>query len=328
MAGNTVNGGGDGARSGAQTLLLLAVPLVPRILRALADGPAQRVQLLHKTGFPAQTTLRAQLTRLHRLGAMKKTRRNLFPGTLEYELTATGHDLRAVAEMLERWLEQRALTLESSAAKVAIKALAQGWSTAMLGALAVRPLSLTELSRTIVSLSYPSLERRLTALRLAGLVKAQAGDARSRPYEVTEWAREGIGPIAAATRWERRHLPQPTAPFARLEVEAFFVLSVPLLTANPKASGSCRLAMELSSDGERRLAGVVARIERGKVVECTPGLQGGVDAWAGGSATAWLEAIVGGDLGGIERGGDAQLVGGAIRALHRRLCAPPLQTRI
>ncbi len=50
----------------------------------------------------------------------------------------------------------------------------------MLRALAAGSLSLTELDRLIGALSYPSLERRLVAMRLAGLVGARA-DAAEAP---------------------------------------------------------------------------------------------------------------------------------------------------
>ena len=43
----------------------------------------------------------------------------------------------------------------------------------MMRALAARPMSLTELDSGITELSYPALERRLSSMRIAGLVEAQ-----------------------------------------------------------------------------------------------------------------------------------------------------------
>lgn len=44
MTGNTVNGSENGARSGAQTLVLLSTPLNVPILRALARGRTAQVE--------------------------------------------------------------------------------------------------------------------------------------------------------------------------------------------------------------------------------------------------------------------------------------------
>jgi DNA-binding HxlR family transcriptional regulator len=322
LAANRVNGSGNGARSGARTLLLLAAPLNVAILHALAEGPKQQIELRHETGAPAQTTLRAQLKRLDEVGALEKHRRNRFPGVLEYELSPAGRELRFVADTLERWLgraPEGPLELGGSAAKAAIKALAEGWSTTMLRALAANPLSLTELDRVIASLSYPSLERRLAALRLARQVEAQPSNGHGTPYAVTRWAREGIGPLLAATRWERRHMPRSMPRVARIDAEAVFLLAAPLLSLPEDLSGSCRMAMELPGKNGRRLAGVVIEIEKGRSETCTSRLQGTPDAWALGSASAWLDAVVHADTDSIEPGGDGRLVRILLECLHRSL---------
>jgi len=173
----TVNGSENGARSGAQTLVLLANPIVVAVLQALSEGSKPQSELRQVAGSPAQTTLRAQLRGLEEIHTVEGRRQNSFPGVREYELTATGRELVAVLSVLERWLAaapEDPLPLGSTAAKAAIKALAEGWSTRMLRALAAGPLSLTELDRVIATLSYPSLERRLTAMRLVSLVEARS----------------------------------------------------------------------------------------------------------------------------------------------------------
>lgn len=330
MAADTVNGSGNGARSGAQTLVLLAAPLNVLILRALAEGAKRQVELRKEAGSPAQTTLRAQLKRLQEADAIETHRRNRFPGVLEYELTVAGRDLLFVADTLECWLGQAPdgpLSLGGNAAKAAIKALAEGWSTTMLRALAAGPLSLTELDRVIGALTYPSLERRLAAMRLAGHVEARSSNGRGTPYALTAWARQGIAPLAVAARWERRHMPRDTAPIGRVDVEAAFLLSVPLLSLANDVSGSCRMAVEIAGGKERRLAGVLVRIENGQVESCTSRLQGTPDAWALGSVAAWLEAMIEADMDRIEPGGDGRLARALLDSLHRTLFGAEQQTR-
>lgn len=320
-----VNGSGNGARSGAQTLILLAAPLNALILQALAEGPKQQTELRQETGLPAQTTLRAELKRLTGIGAVKKHRRNRFPGVLEYELIASGKELLIVADALQRWLTMApdgSLPLGGNAAKAATKALAEGWSTTMLRVLAAGPLSLTELDRVIGSLSYPSLERRLSALRVANLVESQAGNGRGTPYAVTAWLRHGVAPLAAAARWERRHQAQANSPIGRLDVETAMLLAMPLLRLPTELSGRCRLGAELEN-GKSSLAGTMVEIHEGQIASCTTKLQGSPDAWALGSVSAWLGALLDDDLDALELGGDGQLARALIERLHKTLFKVP-----
>jgi DNA-binding HxlR family transcriptional regulator len=312
-------------RSGAHTLLMLAAPLNVQVLRALTGGAKQQAELRRETGYPAQTTLRAQLKRLAEIGAIEKRRRNRFPGVLEYDSTPAGRDLLFVAEVLERWLEQAPdgpRPLEGSAAKAAVKALADGWSTTMLRALAARPFSLTELDGMIGSLSYPALERRLAALRLADLAAAQPAKGRGRPYGVTEWLRQGVGPIAAAVRWERRHMPHEAAPLARLDVEASFLLAVPLVCLPAEQSGTCQMAIEVPNGGRRRLAGVTIEVTQGAITSCITKLRTSTVAWALGSPSAWLDALIERDVDRLELGGNRHLAVALLGGLNAALFSP------
>lgn len=317
-------------RSGAQTLVLLAAPLNVLILRTLEDGPKKQTDLRQQVGSPAQTTLRSQLKRLVEIGAIETQRRNRFPGVLEYELTPAGRDLLQVATIVERWLggaPDGPLPIDHSAAKAAIKALAGAWSTAMLRAIAARPLSLTELDGVISSLSYPSLERRLAAMRLAGLVEARPSSGRGTPYATTEWLRRGVAPLAAAARWERRSLPEVTAQLGPLEAETAFLLAMPLVRLPAGLSGSCRLAVELGGRGRRRLSGVLVDVHGDDPVECTTNLEGHADAWALGSTAAWLAALVEHDTAALELGGDCSLGRSLVESLHDSLFGTPVQIR-
>jgi DNA-binding HxlR family transcriptional regulator len=325
-----VNGSGNGARSGAQTLMLLAAPLELTLLRALTAGPKRQAELQRDTGSPAQTTLRAQLKRLVEIGAVEKHRRNRFPGVLEYELTASGGELHFVAEVLERWLERAPhgpLQLGGNAAKAAVKALADGWSTTILRALAAGPLSLTQLDGVIAAFSYPALERRLAAMRLANQIEAQPSNGRGTPYAVTRWLRHGLAPLSAASRWEARHRREESAPIRRLDTETAFLLTVPLLRPAADLSGSCRLAAEVPDGGQRRLAGVIAEVRNGAIVSCTTNLQGHTDAWALGTPGAWLDALVLRDTARLELGGDGQLATALLDGLHDVLFDPRPATR-
>jgi DNA-binding HxlR family transcriptional regulator len=300
------------------------------IIRALSDGPKPLVELRRECGSFAQTTLRAHLKELEELGAAARHRRNRFPGVIECELTGAGSELLFVAATLERWLQaapDEPLRFGSNAAKAAIKALVDGWSSTMLRVLAAQPLSLTELDSIIDSLNYPALERRLAAMRMAGQVKACSSERKgTTPYAVTRWLRQGVAPLAAAAHWERRHLPGDTPPIAPIDAEAAFLLALPLLRLPHEASGSCRMGVEIANGKGRRLAGAIAYVEGGRVKSCIARLDHRADAWAIGSATAWLRAIIGSDTDGLELGGDQRLardlLDGLNGALFRGKVAP------
>jgi DNA-binding HxlR family transcriptional regulator len=307
-------------------LTLLATPISGTVLLALSEGPKRLVDLRRACGSPAQTTLRAHLRELEGFGAIEKRRGSSFPAAIECELTSAGRELLFVASAIERWLgtaPEGQLPFGTPEAKAAIKALVDGWTSTMLRALAARPLSLTELDGVVTGLSYPSLERRLGAMKLAGQVQACPGEGEGKgtPYTVTGWLRLGIAPLAAAAAWERRHLPEDSSPIGRIDTEAAFLLTLPLLRLPPQLSGSCRLGVEMNKGRDRRLVGAMAHVEKGRIASCNVRLDSNPDAWATGSTGAWLRAVIGADVDGLELGGDQRLARALLEGLHGSLFA-------
>jgi DNA-binding HxlR family transcriptional regulator len=257
------------------------------------------------------------------MGVVESHRQAGFPGAIDFRLTAAGRELLEVAELLRRWLlasPEGPVELGTSAAKGLVKALVDGWSSTMIRAIAARPLSLNELNSLITGLNYPSVERRLRAMRLAGLVEAIPGSPQGTPYGPSDWLRVSIAPLAAAARWERAHIPGEAAPIGVLDVEAAFLLVVPALEFPDDASGDCRLAVELGSNGgDARLAGVLVQVRDGEVVSCVSRLRGSASAWAAGSASAWLRAVIEHDLAQLEVGGDTRFARALVEAVHGQL---------
>lgn len=299
------------------------------MLEVLANGPSSLAELQGQGGAPG-STLRARLKDLVDAdvivacgnGGIRRV-------SAEYELTEAGEDLLVVAEVLERWLAESpnaSRPFAGNRAKAAIGALAEGWSATLLRALAAKPLSVADLDSLIASFNYPSLERRIAAMRHAGQVEACPASGRETPYAVTTWLRRGVAPLLAAIRWERQHLAESSAPVAGLDVEAAFLLAMPLLKLDPETSGRCRLAVELPG-GEGRLAGVVAGLEDGSVASCTSRLDGATDAWASGPVGAWFRALIDHDGESLELGGDGRLARSLIAGLHKALFTPTTSRR-
>jgi DNA-binding HxlR family transcriptional regulator len=311
----------DGARAGERALTLLATPLNLSILRALSDRPMRLAQLRRAAGLPAQTTLRGHLAILRELGALARYSPSEAPHALENELTAMGRELLDVAGLLDTWLRRAPegpIPLESEKARSTVKAFIDGWGSEIMGDLAVQPLSLTELDGRIAELSYPALERRLASMRLANLIEARSSPGTRIPYGVTEWARRGVVPLAAASCCERLHMGAAAAPLTQSDIEAAFMLAAPLVRLEDGVSGSCRLQVD-AARGLRRRAGVEVTIRTGKVTGCQLGSDSDPVASATGSSGSWFTAIVDDRPELLRFGGAGQLGEAVVRGLHRAL---------
>jgi len=305
-------------RSGERTLALLSTPLNLSVLRALAERPMRLAELRQATGLPAQTTLRGHLAGLEEVGALAKRPTQRMPYAVENELTPMGEDLLGVADSLDDWLQRAPvgpISLESGAAKGIVKAFVDGWGSCLVNTLAGRPMSLTELDREIAEFSYPALERRLSSMRMAGLIEAQPSRGTGTPYALTDWARRGVRPLAAAARCERVHLGERAAPVTGADIEGAFLLATPLADIGEDSSGICQLQVEPARDLDEE-SGIRVEVEHGRVVACASGLADDDSSYAVGTTAGWLAAIKEGTINGLRFGGGDQLAERLVLAMH------------
>lgn len=325
-AGEVKGKGRAASRAGTKALSLLAAPLNAALILALAEEPRALPDLRREAGAPPQTTMRNYMRALSDRGIIER-RRNDFPGNVEAHLTDSGRELLTVARVLSTWLAhypEGPTALGGRGAKNAVTALVDGWSTGMIRALAARPLTLTELNSVIKVVSYPSLERRLGAMRLTGLVARRATTGRGRPHGATEWLRRAVAPLTLAAAWERRRLRAEASAIGRHDVEAALLLSLPLLRLATERAGRCRLVVELAGAEGPVMAGAVAVVEDGRVLSCGTRLTGDVDAWVSGSASAWLAATAERDAASLEVGGDSALAFDLVEGFHGAVCGATL----
>jgi DNA-binding transcriptional ArsR family regulator len=227
----------------------------------------------------------------------------------------------------EQWLQKApggALKIGSEKADAAVLALAEGWSATLVHALAARPLTLTELDRAVEGLDRSAIEPRLEAMRDAGLVEARPRDAEGALYAATDWLRAGIAPLIAAARFEHHFDPMELPKLERLDVEAVFLLTLPLIELPAELSGLCRLVVELPRVEVILPAGAMARVEGGRVVSCIPCLQEEADAFATGPPTAWMDAVINPPASRVIPEGDEALVRALIEGLHDLLFGIPI----
>jgi DNA-binding HxlR family transcriptional regulator len=282
------------------------------------------VALRRAAGSPPQTTMRKQLRTLTDLGVLERRQHDGFPGPVDYELRRGGSELLEVARVAQTWLGSAPdgpLELGTFAAKNSIKALVDGWTSTVVRALAGRPLSLTQLSRLISTINYPSLERRLAAMRLTGQVAVcENREGRNRPYAATPWLRCAIAPLVAAARWERQFPAEEPTRVAPIDVESSFLLALPILQLPANLDGTARLVVELrQSNGTTQHAGVLVQVEHGSIAGCSSRLEGSADAWSSGTVGGWMSAAITGDLDCLDIGGDGELALSLIDGLHKAL---------
>jgi DNA-binding HxlR family transcriptional regulator len=304
LTASLVNEWESGARPGSRTLEMLASSISCQILRALSSGPMGLDELADDLGSTIE-----------------------LPGcdmdNTEARITPSGREMLFVSDTLEEWLAKApsgVLPFGGDGATEAIEALADGWSSTMLHALAGGPRSLDELDGASDTAGYPSAERCLAAMRLSGQIKARRGEGEGEGacYSVTDWLRRGVAPIVAAARMEDRHLAD-SPEVAPLDVEAAFLLAVPLLRLPVDLSGSCRLALELSEAGALRPAGVMIQVEEGRIAACAPDLQGDPRGVATGDLTTWFDSVIDANADDMEVDGDRDLALALVDGLHEVL---------
>lgn len=247
----------------------------------------------------------------------------------EPRATAADGEFLFVAGTIADWLRRRpggGLDLDEEAVPPLL-ALVGGWASATLHALAAEPFTVAEAQKRVGTLPVDTVGARIEAMHDGGLLEALPRG--SEPcYAVTDWARHGIAPLAAAARMEMRYPPGDTAPIAVADVEAGFRLALPLLRLPVDASGSCALATALDPEVCDGPVGVTARIEEGRVVAVEPGLAADVDARAEASAENWLNTVMEPATGHVELSGDGRLAVLLLDGLHETLFGGPLSLTI
>lgn len=319
-------------RAGATGLSLLSVTLNVDLLTCLEGGELALADLSRAVGHPPATTMRSYLKALADLGVVERQQAEGFPGPVAYSLSRGGADLLTVAAALQRWLDAApngSVPLGSPAAKSSIKALVEAWNATIVRILATRPLALTELARLISSVSYPTLERRIAAMRRVGLLQVSQDHAASRgtPYQASRWLREAAAPLAAAVGWERRWARGQTKGIGRLDIEAAFLLAAPLLDLPTDLGGVCRLGVEMRSDSKLEYVGAMLKVHHGRLLSCSARLKGRPDGWAMGTMAGWFSSANSEAGAELEFGGDV-LLARTVAATMQSVLIPSALTEV
>lgn len=326
MAESGAADGGFKARAGALTLLYLASPMERSVLLTLLAEATTGVRVLDDLEAPDledPATIAAIFNDSYLLEPADPDHppgAPIGPDTL-LQPTPAGREVPFVGTVLQDWLAHcpdGPVELGPEAGPV-LAPLLTGWCSMVTHTLAAKPLTAIEIHDEIQILDLETIEARVELMEEAGHVEALPGPEGEPRYAVTEWLRMGIAPLAAAARMELRHPPGDTAAVAALDVEASFLMTLPLIELPIDLSGSCSLAVELNEGVTGSPAGVTAVIENGRVVSCERHLDEDADAWATGSAGDWLDTLIEADTERVRSGGERRLAGALLEELHETL---------
>lgn len=235
------------------------------------------------------------------------------------QVTPAGREMGFVGAIAERWVKKGpggGIDPDSDQAEEAVAVLIRGWTSTIVHRLAFEPLTLTELGRALDTMSREDVVANVAAMREVGLLEARPDLGEGATFAVTDWLRHAIAPLAAAVRCERRWAADETPPVEPLDVEAAFLLTLPLLHLPADLAGECRLVVELPESEGRPAAGVMARVEDQRIAACSTDLAGNAVSSAIGTDRVWLEAVIEGMAEDLEFGGEETVTRELVEALH------------
>lgn len=331
MAESGAGDGGFKARAGALTLLYLASPMDRSVLLTLLAEATTGAQVMDELETPDPSDPEAIAAIFSDAYLVEPADPDHPPGApigpdTMLQPTPAGREVPLVGVVLQQWLDNcpdGPVELGPEAGPL-LAPLLTGWCSMVTHALAAEPLTAIETHEAIQVLELDTVEARIESMEEAGHVEALPDPEGEPRYAVTEWLRMGIAPLAAAARMELRHPPGDTAAVAALDVEASFLLTLPLLELPAELSGSCSMAVELDEGVSGSPAGVTVEVEGGRIVSCERRLDENADAWATGSAGDWLDTLIEADAKRVRSGGDRPLARRLLYELHKTLFAIPL----
>jgi hypothetical protein len=230
---------------------------------------------------------------------------------------------RVALAVLESWLKvcpAGALDIGRKSEPV-LAALAGGWASSTIHAFAAGPQTITEATAAVGRPDRESaVAERVQAMQDVGLLTdapASGADDAER-IEATDWLRRAIGPLAAAARLEAAEA-CGAAPIDELDVEAAFLLALPLVTGLPEEmSSSCQLTVTVP--GRRpRLAGVAVLIDQGEIASVSPDLTLWSDTFASGAALDWIDTLIDPSAAKLDVSGALEVPLALLTGLHEQL---------
>lgn len=281
--------------AGHLSLLLLTSPAKIALIESLPQPTDSGLpeSALHPIAMPG-TDIWRDLNELESLALVDRTE-----GTVRR--TAAIEDLIAIRTALFEWSWDGRQTANDSAEIPAAPPLAylvhRIWATDILVHLALHPASPKQVGQVLPGYSLSTIKRYLHGANKANLLgKGLDGNRRSQ-YSLTRFGLLLIRPLCCALRFEQRHLSDFTLPPSAETLRAGLAVVARLLQLE---SGQDRdILFEVSNDVGEPIVVLLALYRDGVLAGIEPAEHDDGPLCIRGSASAWYDLIVDGDLGGM-----------------------------
>lgn len=305
-------------------MCLVTVASTRTVLATLEQGKMRPVDLHREVGpGTSLRTIQKRLGELAGVGLVGKREVRSLPRAVEYELLPPGRALILVARIAEAWLRQAPGYSPDSAPDSWrwVAALADGWSGGLIRQLARASAGQSDLERSVEGASHFEIKGRLRRMHEAGITELLPRQGIARRYELSEWGRAGIAVIAAAGRFEREYLVDGPAPIVPDDAVTALLMALPIVVLPSGWSGALSFCAKV--DPSNRIGpqaeAVWVEMREGRVVAAGEGAGPAPDGWVQGSIEEWMAAVIGGNPGALQLGGDHAPAVAVLEQLHERL---------
>lgn len=316
-----------GASTGDVLRLLSAGP-AGAILMALGDGPLRTKALTERVPGYARRTIYRYAGKLAELDVVDREEEPGVPSKVVHTLSEPcGTDLHS---LVIRFADASFTRLPDGRIDAqtwgSLGLLADLWEAGLVDELSCEPRSSTELARGPHGLSYHQVNRRAGLFKTAGLLADSDGPGRRRNYELTRKTRRTMGLIAEIARWRHDHVVgEDEEGMTATEMAAALRAALPLARSDRHDGKSLELRVidkGATPGAEGESESVWAEVEGDGTIHSCAGPGSSVDGSAWGKVAAWIPAVLDGQPQKVSVGGDEELVGDSLAALHEALWGP------
>jgi DNA-binding HxlR family transcriptional regulator len=315
------------SRPGVAVLGVLRYEAARRLLIGVGQRMVRPVELETKQQIP-RNTLHNHRRKLEVLGALVRHEMPGPPRFVLYELSTCGLGLRELILSVAGWLAENALFTRDPLGKgawLAVAALSEGWSAAVVQALLAEPRSSAELERVLDHRLTPAQRAGLLGrLRSTGIMERVDGSRAGRGgYVLTRWGRAGVGQLAVMARFEQQHLPKQSTPITAADGAGALCATLPLIELPAQTSAILEFTVTDDAGSSSSPGRVWANVHGGRVMRCRLGrAPQAATVRAQGSIDAWLTAVLDGRPSKLAASGELHLGARVVSELHARLFSP------
>lgn len=306
----------------ADVLRLVGDGATGQILMALGERPLRTGQLAERMEDCSSRSVYRYTSKLHRHALVDRFEEAGVPSTVILSLsTPSGRNLYRLLRMFAATPLAR-LPAEGSDFQswTSLSLLGELWDTGFVGELGRGSRSLTELAQSAPEMTYHQVTRRMELFIADGLLM-RVPKGRLKHYGMTDHGRRRMALVTGIGRWRRRHLEDGAPGLAIGEMATVLRTALPLVLLPEYAGMSIDFGVSGEMDRNERRATEMLQgtIDDAGTMHCDRAAQPAVNGSARGTLNTWFAALLDGNRGRMQVGGDLSLVDVCLTQLHKVL---------